>query len=103
MKRTLIAAAAICLAVSGSALAQNSNATPSKTGATTGADYMSDPAMVGGFYTDDTMSTLRPVEEMRTAFMAMSADEQAALKLQCEQEENRGTDGTALCSEVANF
>jgi hypothetical protein len=101
--KALFAAAAICLAVSGSALAQGSNATESKTGATTGADYFTDPAMVGDFYADDTMTTLRPVEEMRAAFMAMSEEDRSALTLQCEQEENRGTEATALCSEVANF
>ena len=105
MKRILIAAAAVCLAVSGSALAQQTQSveTQSKTGATTGADYFTDPAMVGAFYTDDTMTTLRPVEELRTAFLAMPEGDQEILKTQCEQEANRGTEGTALCAEVANF
>jgi hypothetical protein len=108
MKRMLIAAAAACLAISGPALAQQTNATPStadtsRDGNSTGTDYLKDPAMVGSFYTDDTMTTLRPVEEMRTAFMAMTPEDQAGMKLQCEQEETRGSDATALCSEVANF
>ncbi|TYR32077.1 hypothetical protein FY036_13410 [Mesorhizobium microcysteis] len=97
MKRTLIAAA-FCAAFAGSAFAQQTDG-----GSGASPDYFSDPAMVGTFYTDDTMATLRPVEEMRAAYDALGEDERAALQQQCEQEANRGTDATALCSEVTTY
>lgn len=109
MRNALLAAAAITLALGGSAFAQatqsisGSNATESRTGGTTGADYFTDPAMVGSFYTDDTMTTLRPVEDLRTAYMDMTEADREALRIQCEQEANRGTEGTALCTEIQNF
>lgn len=99
MRHTLVAAAAICMAITGSALAQAPE--PGASGAS--PDIMNDPATVGSFYTDDTMQTLRPVEEMRTAYMAMSEADREALKIQCEQEETRGTDATALCTHIQTF
>lgn len=99
MKHSLIAAAAICMAITGSALAQENQ--PGQTGAS--PDMMTDPAIVGSFYTDDTMQTLRSVDEIRTAYMALPEAERDALKIQCEQEASRGTEGTALCSHIQTF
>lgn len=98
MKRTLIAAA-LCAAFAGTAFAQQ---TDGGSGASPD-DYFSDPAMVGTFYTDDTMTTLRSAAEMRAAYDALGGDERAALQQQCEQEASRGTDATALCSEVTTY
>lgn len=94
MKRILITTA-ICAAFAGSAFAQQTQSTS--------RDYFEDPAMVGTFYTDDTMTEMRPVEEMRSAYGALSQEQREALLRQCEQEESRGTQGTALCSQVMTF
>ena len=99
MRHTIIAAAAICMAITGSALAQAPQA--GDTGAS--PDIMNDSATMGAFYTDDTMQTLRPVEEIRTAYMALPEAEREALKIQCEQEATRGTEATALCSHIQTF
>lgn len=97
MKRTLIAAA-LCAAFAGSAFAQQSTDTEGNS-----PDYFSDPAMVGSFYTDDTMTTLRPSTELRPAYDALSQEEREALQYQCEQEATRGTEATALCAEVTTY
>jgi hypothetical protein len=94
MKRILIATA-LCAAFAGSALAQT---------ATDGnSPIMKDPELVGSFYTDETMTEMRPVEEMRTAYGALTEEQRETLRSQCEAEENRGTDATALCSQIMTF
>jgi hypothetical protein len=100
MKRFLIATA-LCAAFAGSALAQT--ATDPATENQGNSPIMQDPAVVGGFYTDDTMTEMRSVEEMRTAYGALTEEQRETLRSQCEAEENRGTEGTALCSQIMTF
>ena len=97
MKRMLIATA-LCSAFAGSAFAQAAS-----TDDQGNSPIMKDPELVGAFYTDDTMTEMRPVEEMRTAYGALTEEQRETLRSQCEAEENRGTDGTALCSHIMTF
>ena len=46
--------------------------------------YLSNPEVMGPFFTDDTMTTMRSTDEMKTAWVAMSADDQAAMRAECE-------------------
>lgn len=102
MKRTLIAVA-LCAAFAGSAFAQANNAQSNDDVSGESPDYWANPAMVGSFFTDDTMTTLRPSEELRPAYDALSQEERDGLAYQCEQEETRGTNATALCSEIETY
>jgi hypothetical protein len=40
--------------------------------------------LMGPFYTDETMTTLRPVEEMRAAWAAMSEENRTTMLRDCE-------------------
>ncbi|HTV68400.1 MAG TPA: hypothetical protein VMF90_07675 [Rhizobiaceae bacterium] len=93
----LITAAALSLAMmTGAALAQaTSSNNPGET-----KDFWSDKAMVGALYTDDSMTTLRTGDDFKAAWTAMTPDSQAAMKKQCEAEDNRGTNAEAICSQI---
>ncbi len=100
MKRILLATA-LCAAFAGSAFAQT--ATDAATDSQGNSPIMMDRELVGGFYTDDTMTEMRSVDEMRTAYGALTEEQRETLRTQCEAEENRGTEGTALCSQIMTF
>lgn len=100
MKRFLMATA-LCAAFAGSAIAQT--ATENATDDQGNSPIMMDRELVGSFYTDETMTEMRPVEEMRTAYGALTEEQRETLRSQCEAEENRGTEGTALCSQIMTF
>lgn len=94
----LITAAALSLAMmTGAAFAQTSSATDSP-GET--PDFWKDKAMVGALYTDDSMTTLRSGDEFKAAWTAMAPESQAAMKKQCEANDNRGTNAEAICSQI---
>lgn len=100
MKRFLIATA-LCVAFAGSALAQT--ATQNATDDQGNSPIMKDPQLVGGFYTDETMTEMRTVDEMRSNYAGLTEEQRALLREQCEAEANRGTDATALCSHIMTF
>ncbi|MEX4010227.1 hypothetical protein [Neoaquamicrobium sediminum] len=100
MKRILLATA-LCAAFAGSAFAQT--ATDAATDSQGNSPIMMDRELVGGFYTDDTMTEMRSVDEMRSAYGALTEEQRETLRTQCEEEENRGTEGTALCSQIMTF
>jgi len=89
MKRFISAAALILVMSGGAAFAQTDPA--AKSGDPGAADKqmsISDPATMKPFYSDDSMTTLRPMEEFKSAWAAMSAENQAAVKEQCKQPES---------------
>jgi hypothetical protein len=57
-----------------------------------------------GFFTDDTMTTLRSEDEITSAFDAMGADTQAEIRAACDRaEQNQGNYGAitkGLCSQI---
>lgn len=59
---------------------------------------------MSGFFTDDTMQSLKTDDEIRSTFETMDADSQAGMKSACEKAaEDRGSYGTvtnALCDQV---
>lgn len=106
---------ALCF-VAGAAIAQTSGAagTSEKGGSGTQIGpfaseneqmmYEENMEVMGGFFTDDTMQTLRTDDEITTAFEAMDAEGQAGMKSACEKAaENRGSYGTvtnSLCDQI---
>lgn len=40
-------------------------------------------SFLGGFFTDDTMATLRPTEEMSASFSSLTPEQQQALRSDC--------------------
>jgi hypothetical protein len=89
---------------------------PSVTGATTPMTYASDDErsfwdinrpMLGGFFTDNSMSTMKSKAEAREAFAALGADDRASIKKACDTAmQNRGSYGTvttSLCTQVGEM
>ncbi|RST85781.1 hypothetical protein EJC49_13680 [Aquibium carbonis] len=110
MKRTLIAAASIvAFAVSGSAFAQGTPAMSElDRNATWQSDeermmYENDRERYAPFFNDD-WSQYRSDDEVRTAFEAMGAEDQASVRAACERAAmNPGSYGTVtngLCGVV---
>jgi len=110
LKRTLIAAASIlALAVSGSAFAQG---TPAMSGLDRNATWQTDEERMmyednreryAPFFNDD-WTQYRSDDEVRTAFEAMGAEDQAGVRAACERAAlNPGSYGTVtngLCGVV---
>ena len=69
MSKILSTAAMVLALTAGSAFAQ--------------MNPLEDPAMMGGFYTDNTMSTMKSADEMKAYWSSMSADNQKAMKDAC--------------------
>jgi len=66
--------------------------------------FYSDNKMFTGFYTDDSMATMKSEAEVAAAFQAMGAEDQAGVKAACESVQNdRGSHGPvtiALCQQI---
>jgi hypothetical protein len=62
---------------SGAALAQSGSAN---------SGALDDPAKMQPFYTDSNMTTIRTGDEFRTAFMAMSVEDQNMMRAACADE-----------------
>lgn len=61
--------------------------------------YENNRAMMSGFFTDETMMTPKSDAEVKSAFEAMGADDQASMKRACEQAmQNRGSYGSVTIS-----
>lgn len=84
MTLKIISAAALALSMTaGVALAQETNST-SGAGSTTAIDQ-AEMEMRKPFYTDEGMTTLRPMEEFTSTFNSMSAEQQAAMRAKCTE------------------
>lgn len=86
MKRLMIAAA-LGMILSGAAFAQDNQpgAEPSTNEPGTNDQQNSmDDKVMSGFYTDSTMSKMRSPDEVKAAWMAMSKEDQAAMKERCK-------------------
>lgn len=111
-------AVAVCL-MSGAAFAQQApvspgnldNATDNQVTNSTG-NYASDDekmmyeqnSYLRDFFTDDSMQTMKSDDEVKAAFSAMGAENQAGMKAACERvDQQRGSYGSvtqALCQQV---
>jgi hypothetical protein len=84
-----------------------------KTASTTGANegmtdadkkFYTENEMFSGFFTDDSMTTVKSEAEVAAAFQAMGADDRAEAKAACDAVQNdRGSHGSvtiALCQQI---
>lgn len=66
--------------------------------------YSENNKWLAGFYTDDSMSTLKSDAEVAAAFKAAGAEDQAGMKAACDAVQNdRGSHGSvtiALCQQI---
>jgi hypothetical protein len=66
--------------------------------------YEENRVMLGGFFTDDSISELRTEDEIKATFEAMGADDQASMKTACERAAtDRGSYGSVtstLCAQA---
>jgi hypothetical protein len=66
--------------------------------------FYTDNAMFSGFYTDDSMSSMKSDAEVAATFKAAGAEDQAGMKAACEAVQNdRGSHGQitiALCQQI---
>lgn len=110
--KTIAMASATVLMLTGASLAQsapqgtkpNEQGQPAFTSDDERMMYEQNMTSMGGFFTDESMSTLRTDDEIKGTFEAMDADSQAGMKTACERAmENRGSYGTvttSLCQKV---
>ena len=104
----ILAAAAIAVLVSsGMAFAQDNTTTGATSGAATGGDasdanpnYLTGPN-IQRFYTDNSMTTLRPEPEMKSAWEAMNEQDRAAAKQACEG--NKDNRWSTLCNSLGTM
>jgi hypothetical protein len=66
--------------------------------------YEDNREMWSSFFTDDSMTTAREEADIRAAFSAMGADDQASIKAACDRvDQQRGSYGSVtqgLCSQI---
>jgi hypothetical protein len=109
MKILLATAFSVILSLSGAAFAQETGATqpdPLGTdadrggGVTDAATYLEGPN-IHKFFVDEGMTTLRPVDEIRTTYLALPETERTTLLVACDKNEDvRFTD---LCRTVGGL
>ena len=92
MKLRMLPIAALAAMLAGGAFAQTAP-TKDETGPAPAGQPQVDPMvtnslentdMMKPFFTDDTMSTMRPMEEMRSAWTAMSEENRTTMLRDCE-------------------
>ncbi|MCR5856115.1 hypothetical protein [Mesorhizobium sp. J428] len=110
--KTVAAATAAFLMLAGASFAQQApqgtaptaQGTPAFASDAEKAMYEQNMKSMSGFFTDQTMGTLKPDAEVKATFEAMDADSQAGMKSACEKAmSDRGSYGTvttALCQQV---
>jgi hypothetical protein len=100
MKIFTAAALAILLS-SGLAYAQDNTTTGSTQGADSDpSDYLTGPN-IHRFYTDESMTTLRPEVEIRSTWQAMTPEEQANLVQACQG--NKDNRWSTLCNSLGTM
>jgi hypothetical protein len=62
---------------------------------------LEDTTLMARFFTDDTLTTLRPVEELRSAWAAMSEQNRTTMRRDCE--ENPSIKYREFCGAVENM
>jgi hypothetical protein len=109
MKILLATAFSVILSLSGAAFAQETGATqpdPLGTdadrggGITDAATYLEGPN-IHKFYVDEQMTTLRPVEEIRTTYLALPETERTSLVVACDK--NDDVRFTELCRNIGGM
>lgn len=86
MKLKILSAVVLAasLATGSAAIAQTTDSTSSSdTSRTDPGALEAQRALMGGFYTDDTMTTLRSEDEIRQAWGGMSSADQEQLRTHC--------------------
>jgi hypothetical protein len=117
MKLLLATAFSVVMAMSGAAYAQDTGGSDDTTtgatqpdalgadkerggGTTDSSNYLTGPN-IQAFYTDETMTTLRPVPEIRTTYLALPETDRTSLVVACEKNDDvRFTD---LCRNIGGF
>jgi hypothetical protein len=117
MKLLLAAAFSVVMAMSGAAYAQDTGGSDDTTTGSTNPDPTGADGELGGggddastyltgpnihqFYTDESMTTLRPVTEIRTTYLALPENDRTSLVVACEKNDDvRFTD---LCRNIGGF
>jgi hypothetical protein len=111
--KTIATASVALLMLSGASFAQTASGTNGQNGSGPNITFQSDNEKMmyeqnmnsmSGFFTDDTMATLKPEAEVKAQFEAMGADDKAGMKTACQKAmEDRGSYGTvttSLCQQV---
>ncbi|MCV3240613.1 hypothetical protein [Mesorhizobium sp. ZC-5] len=102
MNLKILAVSAIALSLAGGvALGQSNNSSSSTGGANSdpAPSMMNDSAKMAPFFTDSGMMKMRSDDEISASFKAMSAEDQAAMKKECQMAEN-GAKNKGLCDKI---
>lgn len=103
----LITAATAALLISGGlAFAQDNTTTGATTTGAAGTVSDGNPNYLTGpniqrFYTDESMTTLRPETEMKTTWQAMSEEDRASAKQACSG--NKDNRWSTLCNSIGSM
>lgn len=105
MKIFTSAAIAILMS-SGMAFAQDNSTTGGDVGQTSGSDSDSNPNYLTGpniqrFYTDDSMTTLRPEAEFKSAWEGLSEQDRASAKQACSG--NKDNRWSTFCNSIGSM
>jgi hypothetical protein len=85
--KTFALAAAAATMLTGAALAQTSTAPTDNTttnATTPSGSSLEDKTLMGPFYTDESMTTLKTGDEFNTAWMKMSGEDKDRVRADCE-------------------
>jgi hypothetical protein len=103
----MIAAAAVAILLASGAYAQDNNTQTGSTtqpdaggGATDASNYLTGPN-IHQFYTDDSMTTLRPEAELKSAWQAMNEEDRAKAKQACMG--NKDNRWSTLCNSIGSM
>ena len=94
--RKILAISALTLAMAGGALAQTTSST-----VVVVPETWNGP-VADAFFVDTTAGTLRPEAEIRTNFAALTAEQQAAVRLDCEGEMELSEAAQQACNFIKN-
>jgi hypothetical protein len=101
MKKVFGVFLAIGLALPSAAFSADSGGNAaSSSGGSDAAQYLTGPN-IQGFYTDETMGTMRSPDEMKSAWASMKPEDQAKMKAACEA--NKDQKYTDLCKAVGSM
>jgi hypothetical protein len=105
MKFKMLPIAALAAALASGAFAQTApvqeDTGPAPAVDPTTTSSLEDTTLMAPFFTDDTLTTLRPVEELRSAWAAMSEQNRTTMRRDCE--ENPSIKYREFCGAVENM
>ncbi len=101
MKTKILSAAILAAALAtGTAMAQTNS---SQNGSAPDGSMLNDQTKMAGFYTDESMSTLKSEDDIRANYDTMEAADQEQMKKECGQEDRISTEASKNIRDLCNI